>query len=679
MTDSKEVHDGYYKWSNEQYMEFINDFKVPEYDWLKQGIVHYDPRVSHMRRFGVFSTMRKRLILRKMKYTTVSFKITMGDESIIYAYAYLLRKKDVIRSSDWKAKFFRGTEWDYQYFVTGPSLKSQDGEYRQGFVTSLSLYHAMKNDEKLFDDLQHWIIDKIERKGWTVSNDIFATEGSYAKINQQLMRDRIALNLLTYTWTAEMYYYIINMQHNNINPRYNLIMFDQDDRSYFLGLIAKWGIIPLRDIKRFARRIYWNPELKKSTYKAGQKLMTLKDQHLKEMFNIKHGPWRELYAAKLVGDLVLNLLSPSFMFTAGWFFIQDARPEILDNQDVWKYQNKLNVMLCIVNEFVEHTIYDAPRMLMSSQYTDRVGNLKKDHVMFSKYVFEILYALYCMNTKCRLIHSDLHLNNVTIYNYFFLPEYIKTTHPDSFCYNIYEIGGLSYSFEHTGAYACIIDFSRSLIHPDHLKEDFEEDVIDEFHASQKDQIIQLYYELFPEFMKLNGMKFKIAIERNFNELFHLLQAIDAFIFASKLKIHMGTFHDNVKENITLLDRIEKTARLYLENHMNYLINFGKLESDINPNLDIINRHFTKYRIGPKRPTYFPAKKNPVISSIFRADRHLKYSGDSWEKFPPLSKNSFAYLDGKLQQIEIERDKTFEKALELLKRERKDVEDAVASI
>ena len=679
MTDAKERRDGYYKWAREQFMEFVEDYDVPDIDWIRTLITEYDPSFSHMRRYGVFSTMRKRLILRKMRYTTVSFRVSMGDQSIIYAYAYMLPKKQVIRSTDWKHNFFRSKTWDYQYFVTGPSLKSQDGEYRQGFVTSLSLYNAMTSDEKLFNEIQSWIIDKIDRKDWKITNEIFSAEADEEDINKQLMRDRMALNLLTYTWTAEMYYFIINMQHNNINLRYNAIMFDQDDRSYFLRLIADYGIIPLRDLKRFVRRIYWSPEVKKSTYKAGQKLMTLKDKHLKELFNIKHGPWRELYVAKRVGEIVLNMISPSFMLTAGWFLIQDARPEILDNEEVWKHTNKLNVMLCTVNEYVEYTIYDVPRMLTSSQYAERIGNIKKEPAVLAKYVFETLYALYCMNEHCGVIHSDLHLNNLTIYNYFFLSDYIKNKHEDGYPVNIYEIGDRSYIFEHIGAYACIIDFSRALIHPDRLKDDFDADIIEEFHTSQKEQIVHLYYEIFPEFMKLNGQKFKMAIEKNFDDLFSLLRAIDIYVFASKLKMHMGTFHDNSKENIILLDSVEKTARSYLENQMNYLINFGKLESKMNPNLDIINKHFSKYRVSGGIPSYMPKNKRPILSNIFRADRKLKYSGNQWETFPPLSGNSYAYINGKLEQIEAERDETYEKTLKVLKEEQQEVLDEIEKL
>ena len=42
-----------------------------------------------------------------------------------------------------------------------------------------------------------------------------------------------------------------------------------------------------------------------------------------------------------------------------------------------------------------------------------IGNLFEDFGMFQKYMFEIIYSLYCLNLR-GIIHGDLHLNNVTL-------------------------------------------------------------------------------------------------------------------------------------------------------------------------------------------------------------------------------------------------------------------------
>ena len=58
------------------------------------------------------------------------------------------------------------------------------------------------------------------------------------------------------------------------------------------------------------------------------------------------------------------------------------------------------------------------KLINNKQIDKNIGNLLTDYESFKKYIFEIIYSLYCLNIK-GIIHGDLHLNNITfnIQNY----------------------------------------------------------------------------------------------------------------------------------------------------------------------------------------------------------------------------------------------------------------------
>ena len=74
-----------------------------------------------------------------------------------------------------------------------------------------------------------------------------------------------------------------------------------------------------------------------------------------------------------------------------------------------------NVALCIVSEYIGRTVADIPHLMINSSFYNKVfTNVFSNIGHFRKYMFEIIYSLYCMNSKCGVIHGDLHLNNATM-------------------------------------------------------------------------------------------------------------------------------------------------------------------------------------------------------------------------------------------------------------------------
>ena len=46
--------------------------------------------------------------------------------------------------------------------------------------------------------------------------------------------------------------------------------------------------------------------------------------------------------------------------------------------------------------------------------------------LYAKYMFELLYALYCMNVKNNCMHGDLHANNATLYTFILICQELFT-------------------------------------------------------------------------------------------------------------------------------------------------------------------------------------------------------------------------------------------------------------
>jgi hypothetical protein len=83
------------------------------------------------------------------------------------------------------------------------------------------------------------------------------------------------------------------------------------------------------------------------------------------------------------------------------------------------------VTLGFVNEYVGRTIADSINMTQKSKkYDQMLCHPFKDSGFnyFAKYMFEICYGLLCINEKFNIIHGDLHLNNATIGQLYYLNE-----------------------------------------------------------------------------------------------------------------------------------------------------------------------------------------------------------------------------------------------------------------
>lgn len=198
---------------------------------------------------------------------------------------------------------------------------------------------------------------------------------------------------------------------------------------------------------------YSNPFLptQYNIVRTGQKFILLTASAVSRPFNALEYEWNELMTIRETTDLVLNMISPCFAIYAAWFFVYNANKSLFN---VHKMREKI-----MMSDSIRMTDGDTRG---NSILSDIVINVISENVgrtfisdfplsNIERYIFDILFALLSMNTKLNKMHCDLHGNNVTILKRSDISGVI-----------IYEINGARYVLPHTGAYACIIDFSRSI-------------------------------------------------------------------------------------------------------------------------------------------------------------------------------------------------------------------------
>jgi hypothetical protein len=141
--------------------------------------------------------------------------------------------------------------------------------------------------------------------------------------------------------------------------------------------------------------------------------------------------------------------------------------------------------IVVISEYVGRTVNDIAESLKSDEYNKSVGSMFSKPDEFSKYMFDVTYALLCMNSRIGIIHGDLHLNNTTIQHMF--KSYIhgdsRTIKKNKFVLYIMEKD--VFVFKDTGKVGTVIDFSRGFIVPPEEERELKE--------SQSNRILEVFW------------------------------------------------------------------------------------------------------------------------------------------------------------------------------------------
>lgn len=329
------------------------------------------------------------------------------------------------------------------------------------------------------------------------------------------------------------------------------------------------------------------------------------------------------------------------------------------------------VTLAFANEYVGRTFADCITLSSKSKILDdRLGHPFKDvgYDYFAKYIFDICYGLYCINSKLGIMHGDFHLNNCTIGMIYNLNKE-NTENKGKLNKVIYIIDDeYQFVFPNNSYYGCLIDFSRCIINP-HTIDLFVDkslpsaytltDDREAFIINEINNLLNMYLQLFPN--RINQKEELVVLLKNhYDATFRLLTCMDIYMFSYKLEKMLLDVKNVGIQCIKLVNKIFKLSEEYITTEMNYLIEnpneiSKKILSDDYPMLTIIKKCFAEYIDGK---TF---KKIGIITDIYCYNNNLKYSLDVYNMYPEYLK-FIKYEDDKhiVKELKLATQKRYEK-------------------
>lgn len=679
----------YYRWYEKTYSEItgLNKLKIPGFQEIVQN---FEYRYSSIWRQNTLELMRYFVIPLKTDFICTSFKITRKGSSSLY------RNVNVQYNSIYAIMYssYNDNNFNFEFAVSGSTYKSMDGEYRHGFIKVNILLEFLKK-EKSFIDMEEYMIDQLKNNYIAFESETLIpdhlTNINLKVFNRKLEKERIALYLYLAAWIKA-----INLLNewgkleNHINNGFKESIFMLDDEDYIKDWVKKYSKKELTDLRNECERLFISTKQNTSLTRIGQKFIQLSIKEIKEIGNILYSSWREIYISQQVGNLVINGISPSFSIFNDWFLIMKNSDSFWSNRtslfkiDYSKISETIlqkleearhytytfdpiekknlflsltmqglsgaievpmdyieeklilsDVILCFLMEHVGHTWADIPSMISSEQFQYSIGPLFQNYDLFMKFIFEFLIALFCLNIKLDIIHSDIHLNNITIFKLTKLSQEINNP------VILYTFNNKHYLFHHFNTFLCLIDFSRAFIGYDKLKRDFKENY-ENIWNNQKIRMMQTIRQNIPDFYHANTNKIQLAIIEDFNNVFKICTALDAYKVSSGLlrlfKNEILSIKNNKNINYSLvsekylpiLEKIRSMAYNYMTSNFIQLFN-KKFDKDKLENINaiIIKELFSSFIIES-----YNGSSDIILTDYYCVDNELKYDGNVFENFPP---------------------------------------------
>lgn len=687
-----------------------------EKSWLKDPVKNFSYSYSHIFINEILSVCKIFIFPKKTEYTctvlklnrTVKQKNLKSVVSAIYGFIYSyvdLKNKKV----------------SHEYVCYGPTYKSADGEYRRKFIP----YNQVEIFKEKFGNYFKELQQIIEKENISLQSDsFFPTDetAAYEKIfNKELSKSTIVMDLLICTYITEFKAYITHEQPNHISDNFNEALFSDKIVKNLTEIRKKFTeqdkyVHIIFDVMR--QYDYKNPN-RIFNIQCGQKIIPLFIKDVEQFGDIRNKHWKEIYISKLLSDLPINGISPSFPLFINWFLIKGNKKELYDNsitkmkldhsviaEDVVKklenarrgtyqindlpsgktynylsitmenlhntvdypikYAEKEIIMsdyaICTINQYVGRTFADFCTTVTNSFFFQRqIGFMFTDYTIFSKYIFEYIFGFYSMN-KIGLVHGDAHLNNITfkILRYYY--KDLTTEEPElRNAFIIYNLGesmttDLIYMAPHYGSYATIIDFSRSFVTEKKLLSDYDEIITSDFISMQRKKIIKSWKIEMNEYVEENKQLIEAAMLRNMDLFLKVFSAFDTFKMTKSMLNLFSTSGINVRsENLELLKKINILSAKYLTDNMSDVLN-GRVTHE--EDVSYPNLEILKACFEHMHLSSFKERSKDDINIVdyFCANNKIKYYADDPNKFPPNIK----YDELKKAGIKIDKDSKFYK-------------------
>lgn len=539
---------------------------------------------------------------------------------------------------------------EHNLLCNSPTFISCDGEYRKNIIYYDQLLEFQKNNDEYFDEFENVIINLMNKSKINLSFDVFIPDkyNNYKnKICNEIDASRILINSLIINIILNYNDYKKNTIENHVSKNYIDLIFNNNCYDKIFDKLNNKFLVDVElYFKKLNKKNNMNYECIFTLPIIGQKYIQLSKQELIHALEVEYTPWKEIYINSRIYDLVLNKITFCFPFASSWILVQNADIKLYDNIQTYdkfskslstsalndqlikmykeiieeecnnkdkyeKYAKLLdgailyaeknielsNCALSIFSEYIGRTFADYPRMIYNLKNPPNLINLFNSDY-FHKIIFEYIFSIYAMNTKCKIIHSDLHQNNFTmnIIKYMWNPPTKNDPQPQPTNKNIftkiYKVDKFGdYVFVDYGLHAGIIDFSRAIINDfDDIQKRYGDSTYNIEVYRNKKALIKSISKLFYDYYIQHKSTIKLLVQQNYSCMFNLFTLIDTYMITNSIlsvleteKDNFYKFYNNIYKNKTKIYpchlNINKDELEYNKLSMEILENIKKLSYD----------------------------------------------------------------------------------------------------
>lgn len=551
--------------------------------------------------------------------------------------------------------------FQHQFICIGPNLQSSDGEYRPHFTTYSTISLVKSSYPYIWKALDDYLIPRPSTKFYQHYYCPLSTDTpprDYTEdVRLQIKNERLSVDLFILAWFSHAFLTHLGLQYRSLDSNFAVNITTADDDLFIAELIAAFTLPSLKMLYSDSGSLPAISHIARARPSCGQKIIYMSHESLVNVMNIEYRQWLEIYVAKKVTDLLLNNVCPGISLTTNWFPVYQVDKWIFNNADAidvmqhhagsanrtvgGETTDSVSNAVLIISEYAGRTINEIPSLVKSDDYLTSVGNIFEDYVTFSKYLFDVTYALLCINVKFGFIHGDLHLNNVTIHQ--MLAPHAKTKDR---CSTLYVVDGVAYGFASgiaNPATATLIDFGRAIISRSAAA---SIDIIGDpsiIEDNQHARVLSYYETTFPEFYQLHSDALASAMERDFDSVFRVFTAVDIYTHTtSLLRLMQNKTELNPDARvIALAAKMRGVATTYLTEEMSALLRASASNATPSamsavatyPNHYIIAKCFGEYVLDTAG-----FKSIDTVLDIFLFDGELKYTlGKDYDRLPPRFK------------------------------------------
>lgn len=678
--------EAYGKWYEKQWADCVNLPKLAEntqFPFLKDWVDKFHYRFSSIWRHECLFNMRYFAQIRKTEYDVVVCKvfrrITSDDKEPAfktnYAFIYIYENEP-------------------EYVCLAGTYKSMDGEYRYRWITYEQFDRMHKRYAEGVAMVEAYLKTLFKEGRLALSSDVLVHDNN---VKTRKACDKLVekLNLIHRLFVICWYIDCKRLSRlrleNHLTPGYSMAMFSKQDIEFIRDSDIKIDAI------KFVR-YYKSEQQNLSVLSLGQKIIPLTVKEVEQSTDIQFGPWREMHAASLVGKLVINGVGGMFPILNDWFFLLHGSESLYDNdvqhirlqhseiaEDVVRSleqvrrktykpdgvtkkevylslrMEELGEAIEIPIEFaesevvlsdvtlissVEHlgaTFGDLINLLSDDVVSGNHGPLFADFTVFNRYLFDLIYGIWCINNRMNMIHSDLHRNNMTTYikntllkteNTYILPS----------AQLLFSVQETLYMFPHFGSHAAIIDFSRAIFGRQHVIENFPEHQVHNILGDQKVRILGTIRRELPDFYKTHSKELEQSLAIAYDQVFKLFQAIDLLKIANGWIVmvksvldnpkHLKSFGDKqmlTKQAIPLLEKIRDLSLGFLTADIPRIWEQKLRAEDLpQPALEVIKSCFNEFKLENWKGDV----KTVNLVDYFNDSNPLTYDPNDADKLPP---------------------------------------------